>query len=149
MEHASSSTDNEPSEDVSSPLELDTSSSVNQEPGENDSGYKLKPNKKKRTFVVRTVGQTQKVLPSAIVGEPPVMVSSRSPKTMANLPKKKESEEAKAIRLARRRQRWKERQEKKRNNQSSIMFENQYQTERQSQSHDNYDGTTNNGEWLS
>ena len=68
---------------------------------------------------------------------------------MANLPKKKESEEAKAIRLARRRQRWKERQEKKRNNQSSIMFENQYQTERQSQSHDNYDGTTNNGEWLS
>jgi hypothetical protein len=27
---------------------------------------------------------------------------------MANLPKKKESEEAKAIRLARRRQRWKE-----------------------------------------
>jgi len=67
---------------------------------------------------------------------------------MANLPKKKESEEAKAIRLARRRQRWKERQEKKRNNQSSIMFENQLQTERQSQSHDNYDGT-NNGEWLS
>ena len=68
---------------------------------------------------------------------------------MANLPKKKESEEAKAIRLARRRQRWKERQEKKRNNQSSIMFENQLQTERQSLSHDNYDGTTNNGEWLS
>ena len=68
---------------------------------------------------------------------------------MANLPKKKESEEAKAIRLARRRQRWKERQEKKRNNQSIIMFENQLQTERQSQSHDNYDGTTNNGEWLS
>jgi len=29
------------------------------------------------------------------------------------------------------------------------MFENQLQTERQSQSHDNYDGTTNNGEWLS
>jgi len=148
-EHASSSTDNEPSEDVSSPLELDTSSSVNQEPGENNSGDKPKPNKKKRTFMVRTVGQTQKVIPSAIPGEPPVMVSSRSPKTIANLPKKKESEEAKAIRLARRRQRWKERQEKKRNNQSSIMFENQLQTEWQSQSHDNYDGTTNNGEWLS
>ena len=148
-EHASSSTDNEPSEDVSSPLELDTSSSVNQEPGENNSGDEPKPNKKKRTFMVRTVGQTQKVIPSAIPGEPPVMVSSRSPKTIANLPKKKESEEAKAIRLARRRQRWKERQEKKRNNQSSIMFENQLQTEWQSQSHDNYDGTTNNGEWLS
>jgi hypothetical protein len=49
--------------------------------------------------------------------------------------------------LARRRQRWKERQEKKRNNQSSMIFE-QLQTEGQSQSHDNYD-STNNGEWLS
>ena len=126
-ERASSSTDNEPSEDVSSPL----------------------PNKKKRTFMVRTAGQTQKVIPSAIVGEPPVMVSSRSQRQWPIYPKKKEIEEAKAIRLARRRQRWKERQEKKRNNQSSIMFENQLQTERQSQSHDNYDGTTNNCEWLS
>ena len=125
-ERASSSTDNEPSEDVSSPL----------------------PNKK-RTFMVRTAGQTQKVIPSAIVGEPPVMVSSRSQRQWPIYPKKKEIEEAKAIRLARRRQRWKERQEKKRNNQSSIMFENQLQTEWQSQSHDNYDGTNNNGEWLS
>jgi hypothetical protein len=148
VEHTSSFTDNEPSEDVSSPSELNTSSSVNQEPGEKNSGDKPKPNKKKRTFMVRTVGQTQKVIPSAIPGEPPVMVSSRSPKTIANLPKKKETEEAKAIRLARRRQRWKERQEKKRNNQSSMIFENQLQTGWQSQSHDNYDGT-NNGEWLS
>ena len=99
--------------------------------------------------MVRTAGQTQKVIPSAIVGEPPVMVSSRSQRQWPIYPKKKEIEEAKAIRLARRRQRWKERQEKKRNNQSSIMFENQLQTERQSHSHDNYDGTNNNGEWLS
>jgi hypothetical protein len=88
-EHASSSTDNEPSEEVSSPLELDTSSSVNQEPGENNSGYKPKPNKKKRTFMVRTAGQTQKVIPSAIVGEPPVMVSSRSQRQWPIYPKRR------------------------------------------------------------
>ena len=89
--------------------------------------------------MVRTVGKTHhKVIPSAIVGEPPVMVSSRSPKTIADLPKQKETDEAKAIRLARRRQRWKERQQEKRN---------KSQTEWQSESQDNYDD--NNGEWLS
>jgi hypothetical protein len=93
--------------------------------------------------------KTLKVIPSAIIGEPPVLVSSRSPKTIATLPKPKESDEAKAIRLAKRRQRWKTKQQEKRNNQGMTMFENHLKIKWQSQSQlDYYDGI-NNGEYMS
>jgi hypothetical protein len=76
-----SSTDKESSEDIFFILGIRyrTASSPNNGHGENNSG------------------KTLKVIPSAIIGEPPMLVSSRSPKTIANLPKPKESDEAKTI----------------------------------------------------